>query len=119
MDFITEKQFLEQSEHTQNILIKYMQDKKIAHMYLSNTGEVRYGHNHYDTPLFTETDLRKFIEERTGGQFSMKYHIDKKYYVFEFATIKIFELGTLVIYTDNLLEAYWQIVCKICNLPIK
>lgn len=65
------------------------------------------------TPLFTEGDLKLFLEEKLGGRVFYLYESDKTYNIFygyfvneEYHTVLLLEN------TADLLKGYWDIVCK-------
>lgn len=98
MDYITAEQFKKQSQKVQEVLNEYH-----AKYYQAPLRGI---------PLYNETVLRHFIEEKTKGP--VEIHILSGQY---FLTAMIPKNGSHVAtetycYND-LLQAYWEIACKI------
>ncbi len=66
------------------------------------------------TPLFTEGQLRKFIEDKTNGKV-------ESYYAWDYYTIAIRDTGCggddpqCDTEETNLLQAYWKVACEIAK----
>lgn len=61
-------------------------------------------------PLFTETQLRLFIEESTNNKVSISAEENELYYLK--ADTGSHSFNSL---SDDLLQAYWQVACQIAN----
>lgn len=74
-------------------------------------------------PLLTEGQLRKFIEDKTRSYFSCEIinplvNEEGFRFVFEFYSGKEFKYNEKLrkeIYAIDLLQAYWQVACKIAK----
>ncbi|MDC4242634.1 hypothetical protein NE398_21160 [Clostridium tertium] len=80
----------------------------------------------YAIPLFTEGQLRKFIEDKTNGLLDVECNdLNDDYY---FYTIRIFEIKELeygkefgeilieeYIECEDLLQAYWKVACMVAK----
>lgn len=76
------------------------------------------------TPLLTEGQIRKFIEDKTNG------HVDLAYYAYKENGFRGYTLETWLYNPykctkqfkdlgDNLLQAYWQVALKIIEEELK
>lgn len=67
-------------------------------------------------PLFTEGQLRKFIEDKTGCKISISPSLEGKYHVGydQYADNEDGDLKSLV-YLDNVLQAYWKVAIEIAK----
>lgn len=132
MDFITAEQFLEQSEKVQKVFLDWWKPTKGDLFYTldrkydfkinrieaifdnSTLVDVQENKGYYK-PLFTETQLRHFIEEKTHAVIQVDYCPIGGYTIYlsnknEMEIWKCFNnLG------DDLLQAYWQVTCKIAE----
>lgn len=116
MNYISKDEFLKQPKKIQEILIEYINEKDEPHLYLSNTGEERYGYNTYDIPLLTESQLRKYIEEKIcNSKITTEYYLEG-YKIFlldannDEKSLRDFETNEI-----NLLKAYWKVVTEIAS----
>lgn len=70
-------------------------------------------------PLFTEGQLRNFIEEKTGCKVEVVYvskdlvENEQSYYRIDRSCFKDGKVNCWKAETDDLLQAYWQVACKI------
>ena len=142
MNYITEEQFLEQSEKIQLMLLDWWkpQDNDLVseRLLVPKTNDGFYTGDYYrfeaditlfkdktsgeteTIPLFNETQLRGFIEEKTYGEFSF---VEAKYYYNNdndcgysiSSSITSSDRMEYKMNTVNLLEAYWQVACKIAE----
>ena len=119
MDFITKKEFINQPKENQEILFDYWKSNLSIGDLLLNTNdelvvitneediklikEEKWAHE-YITPLFTESQLRKFIEEQAEGYVEIRTFEEGRvlYIVSEL-------MGECEKQFENLLEAYWQL----------
>ncbi len=119
MDFITKKEFINQPKENQEILFDYWKSNLSIGDLLLNTNdelvvitneediklikEEKWAHE-YITPLFTENQLRKFIEEQAEGYVEIRTFEEGRvlYIVSEL-------MGECEKQFENLLEAYWQL----------
>lgn len=140
MDYISVEEFLKQPEKVQKVLLDWWQPEKFNVILNVPSGDFDIISNIIDSqieidnrtaflwdeaeikkhhiPLLTETQLRKFIEEKTGG------HVDCAYYNYSKDEFYGYTIG---IWIDNpykcvkefkdlgkdLLQAYWTVACKI------
>jgi hypothetical protein len=146
MNYITVEQFLEQSEKVQKVLRDWagnnLQEYDLVkpldedNIYIINeirdtekddvnVGRVFYLGNSpcFDTvyeliPLLSETQLRRFIEDKMHHKVSLDYYENrnKKEYRIDFWDFKKEEsIKTYDNLSDDLLQAYWQVACKIAK----
>ena len=75
------------------------------------------------TPLFTEEDLRKFIEYKTNStimEININYHGKKCKYSYTMNIWKsageemFFDYTPIVVEADDMLQMYWKIACRVC-----
>lgn len=137
MEFITVEQFKEQPEEVQEVFLDWYNFDKYDLFYLKWEGaEKKWGateeivsgatlnrhlkhlkranSNIINTiPLFTEGQLRKFIEDKTGGKVDASFN-GETYTVYsneDFGLIiKMYED-----IDDDLLQAYWKVACMIAK----
>jgi hypothetical protein len=122
IEYITAEQFSKQPEEVRKVLLDWWQPGERELVQGCYYGEFydsehiwNIGHIDMDycknelkpMPLFTEGQLRHFIEDKNGM------------YFISFKTDDFWTFSTKwgVIYTDqtDLLQAYWQVVCKIAK----
>ena len=134
MEFITAEQFKEQSMEVQKIFIDWWQPS-ICDLYVYNDSPnkyrrftevdmedeyfndfILYKNKMKITPLLTEGQLRKFIEDKIG----VFLNIEIRNIGFIFWNFKISENGRRklveynIIQEDfNLLQAYWKVACRL------
>lgn len=125
MKYINAEQFQEQPKKVQEALLKWWQPS-IGDLYKGQnslyncidccTGELisgfLVGNNKKDIiPLFTEGQLREFIETKSESKVRFLINPFTKTYVYTFSHDSI----TTHTGTDNLLQSYWKVVCKIAE----
>lgn len=127
MNYITAEQFLQQPEEVQKVLLEWWQPR-IGDL---TTGRYKsidvieqpreieavkiYKGQPYTIPLFSESQLRKFIEEKLNGKVDCVYWGDD-YEIRIFDRVEYDEKikGYLMNETD-LLQAYWKVACMIAK----
>lgn len=137
MEFITVEQFKEQPKEVQEVFLDWYNFDKYDLFYLKWEGaEKKWGateeivsgatlnrhlkhlkranSNIINTiPLFTEGQLRKFIEDKTGGKVDASFN-GKTYTVYSNE-----DFGLIIkMYEDidsDLLKAYWKVACMIAE----
>lgn len=137
MEFITVEQFKEQPKEVQEVFLDWYNFDKYDLFYLKWEGaEKKWGateeivsgatlnrhlkhlkranSNIINTiPLFTEGQLRKFIEDKTGGKVDASFN-GETYTVYsneDFGLIiKMYED-----IDDDLLQAYWKVACMVAK----
>lgn len=137
MEFITVEQFKEQPKEVQEVFLDWYNFDKYDLFYLKWEGaEKKWGateeivsgatlnrhlkhlkranSNIINTiPLFTEGQLRKFIEDKTGGKVDASFN-GKTYTVYSNE-----DFGLIIkMYEDidsDLLQAYWKVACMIAK----
>lgn len=127
MEFITVEQFQEQPKEIQKVLLDWWQpeagdifqfvtvdfnndDSAIG--VLGSEKQIKItqcGKGEYRTPLFTEGQLRKFIEDKKGEIVEIDLYCGGYSIVTEY---RKFELGNL---GRDLLQAYWKVACEIAK----
>lgn len=127
MEFITVEQFKEQSKEVQkvfldwwnNIISEYdlVQDENRVMLYKDYLERGCIENDSY--PLFTEGQLRKFIEDKTECRINITFYphdgydieITKPHYTDGYClTEKTFEN-----LSEDLLEAYWKVACMVAK----
>ena len=123
MEFISAEEFLKQPEKVQKALKDWFKDNiELYDLYttieysdviiIRNDKQIKaikeYGIKDNVIPLFTEGQLRKFIEDET--KYKMEIYINDKKYMIMLCKWEYFQYQTD---KDNLLEAYWEVACKI------
>lgn len=131
MEFITVEQFKEQPKEVQKVFLDWWKPS-VGDIFIFNTDEydnsdsnigvlgsikqiniTRRSKGKYRIPLFTEGQLRKFIEDKTGHKvdccfYCEKYDIntceDDGLYIKKYEDID-----------DDLLQAYWKVACMIAK----
>ena len=146
MEFITVEQFKEQPEEVQEVFLDWYNFDKYDLFYLKWEGaEKKWGateeivsgatlnrhlkhlkranSNIINTiPLFTEGQLRKFIEDKIGGRLDVECSdILDNYQVYDITVFGVNGLGfegisfERYVNADDLLEAYWKVACMIAK----
>jgi len=130
MEFITVEQFEEQSKEVQKVFLDWWKPNKYDlytndgfHTYLvgieekelicPNTNSIVWHEKKKCIPLFTEGQLRKFIEDKTG------YKVDCCFYDGKY-DINICEDDGLYIkkhedIDSDALQAYWKVACIVAK----
>ena len=141
MEYISAEEFLKQSKEVQKVLIDWykpsefdlycFRNKKEDNFKVHRVTEVDIEDNPYFLenqlwfskekiiPLFTEEQLRKFIEDKTNSIIDIQHEVEEGYcfYLFRKSTdilIQKYEenLG------HNLLKAYWKVACILIDEEI-
>lgn len=138
MEFITVEQFREQSKEVQEVFLKWWKPS-IGDIFIFNTDGydnsdsnigvlaslkqiniTRDSKGEYRIPLFTEGQLRKFIEEKTEGILVASCNVignrlinivKKDEILGGVKTIRRTHFGEGI----DLLEAYWRLACRIAQ----
>ena len=120
MEFISAEEFLKQPKEVQEVFLEWANDNAEDYDLVQDNGEIMLYKDfierariEFDSyPLFTEGQIRRFIEDKT------KYHLDTMYYV-ESYDIRITEgLNNIKVYENlgtKLLQAYWKVACEIAK----
>lgn len=137
MEFIKTEWFKEQPVYVQKVFIDwwkpqefdiyaYKEDLKPRRVTETDIEDV-YNNELYNVksrfavPLFTEGQLRRFIEEKTLGINAIQFKGNK-------ITISIYDNSKPLCFKEykilgsNLLQAYWEVACKIatsCDMDLK
>ena len=127
MEFITVEQFQEQPKEIQKVLLDWWQpeagdifqfvtvdfnndDSAIG--VLGSEKQIKItqcGKGEYRIPLFTEGQLRKFIEDKKGEIVEINLCCGGYYIVTEYRKGMFDNLG------NNLLQAYWKVACEVAK----
>ena len=108
MEYVETKQFKEQPKEVQDVLDSWFKKyHNITH--IKGAG----------TPLYNETELRRFIEEKLGGcnisyqagELNIEYEVNKG--------IEDCDVAEYNIECDDMLEGYWIIACMIADEEVK
>ncbi|AJD29364.1 hypothetical protein FDE98_17825 [Clostridium sporogenes] len=136
MEYISLNKFLEQSQEVQNIFLDWWKQNILPHDLYKTRGtrsdviclknDEEYINAVKDLikdaiPLFTEGQLRNFIEEKLDGcniYFESYTNGDTELTV-EFEYNHSLEggcdVGEIKVICDDMLDGYWQIACKIAS----
>lgn len=121
MNYIGAEEFLKQSGKVQKVLIDWWNiNKNDFDVIVGTTNKgskcnenrytnvyTRYGTRFDDIiPLMSEAQLRKFIEEKKGKLIKIEWFSGNGYRL-------IFQSCSMQTNEHNLLQGYWQMVCKI------
>lgn len=140
MEFITVEQFKEQPKEVQKVFLDWWQPR-VWDIFIFNTDEydnsdsnigvlaslkqisiTRRRKGEYRIPLFTEDQLRKFIEDKTNGivkliQWNIEdSQVSKRGYAIDI--LRKNEYHVTYHYQDlgeDLLQAYWKVACMIAK----
>lgn len=133
MDYIEVEQFLEQPEKVQKSLREWFKGNMQPYNFYKTTGkrsdiifikdksqiEVIKDFINDVIPLLTETQLRRFIEDKTGGKVDLAFFDEDeehKGYLIEVWTYKPYErIKKFEYLSDDLLQAYWKVACMIAE----
>lgn len=130
MEFISSEEFLKQPKEVQEVFIKWWEPSigdlaTNRHSDLSVLKENRdieavkiYKGQPYAIPLFTEGQLRNFIEDKTGFHLEMSSDLETGIYIADFyKNNKTNRFGRKMIKTleTDLLQAYWKVACQIAK----
>ncbi|MDU7947803.1 MAG: hypothetical protein E7J31_05140 [Clostridium sp.] len=131
MEFITVEQFKEQPKEVQKVFLDWWKPS-VGDIFIFNTDEydnsdsnigvlgsikqiniTRRSKGKYRIPLFTEGQLRKFIEDKTGGKVDASFN-GETYTVYSNE-----DFGLIIkMYEDidsDLLQAYWKVACMVAK----
>ena len=140
MEFITVEQFKEQPKEVQKVFLDWWKPR-VGDIFIFNTDEydnsdsnigvlgsikqiniTRRSKGKYRIPLFTEGQLRKFIEDKIGGRLDVECSdILDNYQVYDITVFGVNGLGfegisfERYVNADDLLEAYWKVACMIAE----
>lgn len=135
MEFITVEQFKEQSKEIQKIFLDWWEcdygdlyyynedplEYKDVEIIDNNlecdlNGDFEYFKSIGPIPLFTEGQLRKFIEDKTESKISISPSVEGKYWIGydKYAENEDGDLTRLV-YTDDVLSGLWKIACSVAK----
>lgn len=140
MEFITVEQFKEQPKEVQKVFLDWWKPS-VGDIFIFNTDEydnsdsnigvlgsikqiniTRRSKGKYIIPLFTEGQLRKFIEDKIGGRLDVECSdILDNYQVYDITVFGVNGLGfegisfERYVNADDLLEAYWKVACMIAE----
>lgn len=140
MEFITVEQFKEQPKEVQKVFLDWWKPS-VGDIFIFNTDEydnsdsnigvlgsikqiniTRRSKGKYRIPLFTEGQLRKFIEDKIGGRLDVECSdILDNYQVYDITVFGVNGLGfegisfERYVNADDLLEAYWKVACMIAE----
>lgn len=137
MEYISAEKFLEQSEKVQKVLLDWWQPQIGERIYSTgiSSGECIYLGDYKDSgyevlrleskekavtdkkvfvPLFTEGQLRNFIEDKTKGKISINHFRRNGYSIGIFNKNEQMVINFRCVSFD-LLETYWIVACKLAE----
>lgn len=108
MEYIGSIQFKEQPEEIQDILSSWFKE-------YHNITHIKYP----GTPLYNETELRRFIQEKLDGcninyssdELNVEYEVNKG--------LEDCDVAEYSIKCEDMLEGYWKIACMIADEEVK
>lgn len=130
MEFISSEEFLKQPKEVQEVFFKWANDNGQDYDLVQDNGEVMLYKDfierariEFDSyPLFTEGQLRKFIEDKTGFHLEMSSDLETGIYIADFyKNNKTNRFGRKMIKTQetDLLQAYWKVACEIAKESVE
>lgn len=127
MEFITVEQFKEQSIEVQKVFLDWWKvNRTDADLVLLKTGKDKFKlqivsnidmictEDDEFTPLFTEGQLRKFIEDKTNTKIETSLTVYKQYALW-LVKVKGEDYETFDTKEEELLQAYWKVACMIAK----
>lgn len=127
MEFITVEQFKEQSIEVQKVFLDWWKvNRTDADLVLLKTGKDKLKlqivsnidmictEDDEFTPLFTEGQLRKFIEDKTNTKIETSLTVYKQYALW-LVKVKGEDYETFDTKEEELLQAYWKVACMIAK----
>ncbi|NFH91953.1 hypothetical protein FDA33_17495 [Clostridium botulinum] len=129
MEYISEKEFRKQPMEVQQVILEWWKPSK-GDLFENDliggfgviTGEKKLKNGLI--PLLTEGQLRKFIEDKTGGKVILTYNLlnDILIKVVKGNDIHNNALETICRYPidrkSNVLNAYWKVACQIASKEV-
>lgn len=126
MEFISAREFSNQPKEVQEVFFKWANDNGQDYDLVQDNGEIMLYKDfierariEFDSyPLFTESQLRKFIEDKTNGKV-------ESYYAWDYYTIAIRDTGCggddpqCDTEETDLLQAYWKVACEIAKESVE
>lgn len=125
MEYISSEEFLKQPNEVQGVFIDWWEPsegdiyslKRIGGIGVAN-GNINEGFKNECIPLFTEGQLRKFIEDKTKYKIVYNYNYEGNIIVGlkdikSYGFIKEYETDEA-----DLLQAYWKVSCEIAKEQI-
>jgi len=131
MEFISVEEFLEQPEEVQEIFLSWFNENVWAYdlvqeediiMLYKDYVEERISVEYDSYPLFTEGQLRRFIEDKTGYHLEISTEFGTGFYIADFyKNNKSNRPGRMMIKTQetDLLQAYWKVACEIAKESVE
>ena len=115
MKYISAEQFLGQPKEVQKVLMDWfninisnydlVQEKNTTMLYKDYLKRIYTESDSY--PLFTEGQLREFIEDKTKSKVVLTLHPLVLDYIWEESDSRVY----LHSGTDDMLQAYWKVAC--------
>ena len=122
MEFISAEEFLKQDEKVQETFINWWEPAKgdlFENNLIGGFGVVIDNKKHKNglIPLLTEGQLRKFIEDKTGGIETIEHYIGIGEYDIKTLPLVdgIYENDIYEDLGDDLLQAYWKVAIEIAK----
>ena len=136
MEYISAEEFLKQPKEVQKVFINWWQPKSfdLIHIDYYSVNSIdtvisekdikKYGIEFFPNgidgdviPLFTEGQIRKFIEDKTGGIIRIEKYIGLTGYDIKTLNYRgdSFDNVTFENLGEDLLQAYWKVACEIAK----
>lgn len=135
MEYISVEEFLKQPKEVQKVFINWWQPKlfDLIHIDYYSVNSIdtvisekdikKYGIEFFPNgidgdviPLFTEGQLRKFIEYKKQCKIDIQNCEDATYlYLYDLNALEGMYLEEYAIGTTDLLQAYWKVACEIAK----
>lgn len=106
MEYISASEFLKQDEKVQRTLKEYFDQEIILYSFNNSVNYGVFDDVIDETPLLTESQIRKFIEDKTGCKLNVG-NISK--------IINIYKNELDIPYETDLLQAYWKVAIEIAK----
>lgn len=133
MRYISAEEFLNQNKEIQQIFLDWWKpeefdiyvDRELEKHRVTQTDleddVCNYYLNTESIPLFTEGQLRKFVEDKTDSKIIVHTSLEDKYHLGFNKYCSERESGDYsgIVYCDDLLQAYWKLACEIAKESIK
>ena len=117
MEYISAEEFLKQDEKVQRTLKEYFDQEIILYSFNNSVNYGVFDDVIDETPLLTEGQLRRYIEDKTRCRMSTVFYTLTGYDIVIYNEDKI--INTYLHLGDNLLRAYWEIACDISRRATK
>lgn len=121
MEFIKAEEFLKQPEEVKNVLLDWINENISDYDLVQDENRIMLYKDYFERgyiendsyPLFTEGQLRQFIEEKTKDKYDILYSLKTKENVGFYKYTEDETKATYEVETHDLLQAYWEVAIKV------